>query len=62
MRHKVKYTKKEKIMIWLDLCDFSYKLMKSALGGKKLRERLEKMRKEHLENDHRILKGLAKTR
>ena len=60
MQHKVKFTKEEKIRKWLELCDFSYRLMASALSKDELARRLKKMREEHVENDHNVLKYLGK--
>ena len=60
MQHRLKLTVREKIKIWLDLCDFSWRIMKSALSKADLKKRLEMMRKEHIEDDRRILRRLGK--
>ena len=60
MRHKQNLSTKEKIHAWPDLCDFSFRLMKSNLTSKQLSEKIEKIREEHKKKNHRILKGLAK--
>lgn len=61
MRHAVKLNKEEKARIWLDLCDFSFRLMQKALSAGQLAQKLEKMRRRHLAQDHRILEALART-
>lgn len=62
MRHKIKLSVKEKIRRWLELCDFSFKLMQRALTPKELAKRLREMREEHLKRDSRILRNLAKVK
>jgi len=59
MRHEVKYTQKEKFKIWLDLCDFTYKLMQSALSPAELKKKRERMRERHLEENQRVLEVLG---
>jgi len=60
MRHKLKLSVRERIRAWLDLCDFSFRLMRGALGEKGLRKKIEKLRLEHLTKDRIILQGWAK--
>ena len=60
MRHKEKLSKSEKIRRWLELCDFSYRLMSGALSKARLNQRFRKIREEHVKNDHRILRYLGK--
>jgi len=60
MRHKIKLSISEKIRAWLELCDFSFQLMKRNLKPRELARRLKKMKEEHEEKNYRILKGLAK--
>ncbi|MFH1710320.1 MAG: hypothetical protein ABH860_04525 [bacterium] len=60
MRHEIKFTKEEKIGKWLELCDFSYRLMASALSKAELARRLKKMREEHVENNRNILRYMGK--
>ena len=58
MQHKQKLTAEEKFNIWLDLCDFTFRLMKDNLPPAKFKKRLKKMRQEHLEVDHLALSKL----
>lgn len=60
MQHDLRLSSKEKIEIWLDLCDFSFKLMRAALSKRELKKRLNQMRRAHLEDDYLILSKLAK--
>jgi len=60
MQHNIRLSVQEKIKIWLDLCDFSYKLMEQNLSKKELHERLKKLREEHLRNDVQMLKKIFK--
>jgi len=60
MQHNLKFTNKEKINIWLDLCGFSFKLMRAALSKRELKKRLAEMRRAHLEDDYLILSKLVK--
>mgnify|MGYP001591882287 CR=1 FL=1 len=62
MRHKIKLTVKEKINAWLDLCDFSFLLMKSTLNEKALIRKIDKINFAHAERNKLILKGLANVR
>jgi hypothetical protein len=59
MRHPLKLTREEKINIWLDLCDFSFKFLKSNLSAAKLQKRLRIIRQEHLRDDYLLLSKLA---
>ncbi|MBI4801655.1 MAG: hypothetical protein HY796_03930 [Elusimicrobia bacterium] len=59
MQHKIKLTAREKINIWLDLCDFSFRLMKNALSVTELEKRLKKIRQAHLKEDRLFLLKLA---
>lgn len=59
MRHDVKHTKEEKARIWLDLCDFTYKLMQSALTPAELAKKRKIMRERHLEENRRVLEVLG---
>lgn len=60
MRHAVKLTKEEKVKIWLDLCDFSFRLMRSALSPKELRRKLKRIRELHWKEDQRMLTALGR--
>jgi hypothetical protein len=60
MKHKLKLRVEEKVRRWLELCDFTYNLMKKNLSSKEFKKRLERIREEHLERDYRLLKSLAK--
>lgn len=62
MRHKQKLSLKEKIRRWLELCDFTYSLMKRNLSPKEFEMKLERLRQEHLERDYRLLRNLAKVK
>ena len=60
MQHKLKATAREKINIWLDLCDFTFHLMQNNLSAEELSNRLKKIRQAHLKKDYLILSKLAK--
>ena len=60
MKHKLKLTNKEKIKIWLDLCDFSFNLMRKALGSHKLAGKLQRIRELHLKEDRNMLLALSR--
>lgn len=62
MRHPLKLSKKEKFRQWLELCDFTYKLMQENLSKGQLKQKLAKMRKEHLQADYSLLSKLAKAK
>ncbi|MBI5400018.1 hypothetical protein HZB07_05355 [Candidatus Saganbacteria bacterium] len=62
MRHKIKLTVNEKIRAWLDLSDFSFRLMKAALSKKELMKRIEKMNLTHAERNRLILARMAKVK
>lgn len=59
MRHPLKLNREEKIEAWLNLCDFTFLLMKKMLSKKEFNERLKKIREEHLEADYLFLTNLA---
>lgn len=56
----MKLTKSEKARRWLDLCDFTYNLLKNALTPKQFKLKMEKIRKEHLKDDRRLLMALGR--
>lgn len=60
MRHRIKLNIKERINRWLELCDFSYYLMKKALSPSRFKKRFERLREEHLQKDYKILQGWAR--
>lgn len=59
MEHKARLSEKEEIDVWLDLCDFGYKVMTQNLTDSQFKDRLKKMRQKHLKKDLRILKILS---
>jgi pectate lyase len=60
MKHNTKLTTKEKINIWIDLCEFSSGLMESAMSKKELKKRLKRIRSEHLRRDKIILEKIGR--
>lgn len=62
MQHALKLTAREKTNVWLDLCDFTFKLLKSNLSAKGLSRRFRKIRQDHLEEDYLILSRLSKNK
>lgn len=60
MKYSIRLTIKEKINIWLDLCEFSSGLMESAMPKRELNKRLARMRSEHLERDRIVLEKIGK--
>ncbi len=59
MYHNLPENPEKRIEIWLELCDFTYKLLKDALSPEEFKKRLEWMRKDHLGRDYKILDKLA---
>ncbi len=55
MRHELNLTVKERINIWLDLCDFSLRLMKTNLSLKQFNMKLYRIREKHLRDDYKLL-------
>lgn len=62
MHHKIKMTRKEKFKIWLELCDFTFRLMQRALSPRRLALKLQRMRAFHLEEDRRMLESLGRVK
>lgn len=60
MHHKLHLSTKEKLDAWLQLCDLSFKLLKDNIDKKEIKNRLNKMREDHLRIDYSILKGLSR--
>jgi hypothetical protein len=60
VKHKLKLTTKEKINIWLDLCDFSFRLMEKTMSRDELNRKLERMRSEHLKKDRIIWEKIGR--
>lgn len=60
MRHPLELSPEEKIKIWLDLCDFTYRLMKNGLGNKQLEKRLHFMREADIKGHATFLTNLGK--
>ncbi|MBT9145599.1 hypothetical protein B9J77_04185 [candidate division NPL-UPA2 bacterium Unc8] len=60
MKHNIRLSTKEKINIWLDLCEFSSGLMESTMSKKELNRKLEKMRSEHLKRDRIMLEKIGR--
>ncbi len=59
MKHTLQLSPREKIRIWLDLSDFSFRLMSAALGEEQLEERLGRMREEDLRGHRNFLTRLG---
>ena len=62
MQHRLKLTKSERIKRWLELCDFTYNLMRKALTPGEFKKKLTRIREKHLERDFRRLENLGKIR
>jgi len=61
MQHRLKFKSlEEKINIWLDLCDFTFKLISATLSPTELRKKLKKMREVHLRQDYLLLSKIAR--
>ena len=60
MRHNIRLSTEEKINIWLDLCEFSLMLMQKTMSKKKLNEKMERMRSEHLKRNRIILEKIGR--
>ncbi|MCS7151444.1 MAG: hypothetical protein NZ928_03550 [Endomicrobia bacterium] len=60
MQHRLKLSQKQKFEIWLDLCDFSYKVMRQNLSKKELEKKLKLIRKKHIEKDLEMLNKIFK--
>lgn len=48
----------KKISQWLEICDFSYKIM-CGFSKRKMLKKIKQVRKEHLIDDYKILKHLS---
>lgn len=48
MKHAVKLSPQDKAQVWIDLCDFSLRLMESALDRSRIEEKFRRMREEDL--------------
>lgn len=59
MKHSVRFSKEEKINIWLDLCDFTFRLMASSLDKRQLENRLSRMREEDVKSHREFLSRLG---
>ena len=60
MKHNVRLSVKEKINIWLDLCEFTLALTKKVLSGKELNDKMKRMRAEHLKRNRLILEKMGR--
>ena len=60
MKHLVKFNSREKIHIWLDLCDFTSRLMAAGLNKEQLDKRLRRMREETVKGHQGFLARLGK--
>lgn len=60
MKHNIRLTTKERINIWLDLCEFSSRLMEKTMSKKELNRKVERMRSEHLRRDKIILEKIGR--
>ena len=60
MYHKSKLSNQEKIKAWLDLCNFTFKLLEDNLEKEEMIKRFKKMRQEHLYVNYSILKRMSK--
>jgi len=59
MKHSVRFSKEEKINIWLDLCDFTFRLMAGSLDKRQLENRLSRMREEDVKSHREFLSRLG---
>jgi|YelNatPaOPRAMG01_1025707.scaffolds.fasta_scaffold89572_2 hypothetical protein len=62
MKHYKSVNKTQKIRQYLELIDFSNKLMSSFFTKKQLKEKFKELRGEHLNSDYKVLKALSKHR
>jgi hypothetical protein len=60
MRHALHLSQEARISAWLDLCDLTFRLMKSSLGEKTLEQRLKRMRREQEQANRRLLVKLSR--
>lgn len=61
MQHTLRFTNlDEKLQAWLNLCDFTFHLMKNSLSAVELKKRIKKIRRAHLKEDIIILSKLAR--
>ncbi len=60
MKHPLKYSSQEKVEIWLDLCDLTFRLMASSLNPEQLENRLHRMREEDVKSHRNFLTRLGK--
>jgi hypothetical protein len=62
MRYNSKLSRGEKLNAWLELCSFTFELMKNGLDKKAFKKRWRNIRKEHVNHDILVLKSLGKIR
>lgn len=60
MYHKLRLSIQERIKAWLDLCDFSLKLLEDNMDKKRVELKLKRMREDHLKTDYSVLSGLSR--
>ncbi len=61
MKHEINLTPEDRVQAWLDLCDFSLRLMESALSPSRLEERFRRMREENLRGHREFLRRLGES-
>jgi len=59
MKHSATFSPQEKVKIWLDLCDFTFRLMDSSLDDHQLEKRLRRMRDEDIRGHNEFLTRLG---
>lgn len=60
MRRALHLSEGARVSAWLDLCDFTFRLMKSSLGDKALEQRLKRMRRAQEQSRRRLLVNLSR--
>ena len=60
MHHYLKLTTQEKWKAWLNLCDFTFNLLKDNLGKGELKRRLQRMRASKLRIYQVVFENMSK--
>lgn len=59
MKHKVELSARERVNAWLEICDFTFRLMSASLDKRRLEKRLRRMREDNVAAHKRFLSRLG---
>lgn len=60
MKHKINRSHNEKLKAWIDICDFSFRVMEKTLSKEEIEKRINKIKILHSENNKHIFTALGK--